>query len=72
VKVKEIELVELTTEAGDGGGFRARATWHVRGSVGHWGHVHQRTNRYRAELDVRPTAGAWKLIDVEVLEEERL
>ena len=71
-KVKRVEMEELEAEAADGGGFRARATWNVAGSVGHWGHVHERRNRYRAELRVAPVAGAWKLVDLEVLDEERL
>jgi hypothetical protein len=71
-KVKDIELVELVTEPSEGGGFVATATWNVAGSVGHWGHVHQRRNRYRAELDVTPVDGAWKLVDLEILQEERL
>jgi hypothetical protein len=34
--------------------------------------VHERRNRYRAELDVTPVDGAWKLVDLEILQEERL
>jgi len=71
-KVKSIELTEFEAEPGDGGGFVATATWVVRGSVGHWGHLHQRTNRYRAEFDVRPIDGAWKVAELELLQEERL
>ena len=71
-KVKQIELLALDAEPGDGGGFVARATWNVAGSVGHWGHVHQRRNQYRAELAVAPRDGTWKLVDVEILEEQRL
>ena len=71
-KVKEVELVELDADPADGGGFRATAVWRVRGSVGHWGHVHQRRNQYRAELGVAPKDGAWKLVKLDVLEEERL
>ena len=71
-KVKEVELVEIEAESAAGGAFTARATWHVGGSVGHWGHLHQRRNRYRAELRVLPKDGAWKLVRMKVLEEERL
>jgi hypothetical protein len=42
------------------------------GSVGHWGHVHQWRNQYRAVLDVAPVDGEWKLVALEILEEERL
>jgi hypothetical protein len=71
-KVKQIELLALDTEPADGGGFVARATWNVAGSIGHWGHVHQRRNQYRAALAVAPRGGTWKLVDVEILEEQRL
>ena len=54
------------------GGFRATATWDVAASVGHWGHVHQRRNRYRARLDVAPVENQWKLVALEILEEARL
>ncbi len=71
-KVKEIEMIELDAAAAAGGGFVATARWNVAGSVGHWGHVHQRQNQYRAELAIAPVEGSWKLVGLEVLEEERL
>jgi len=71
-KVKEIQLTDLSTEPSENGGIIATATWVVGGSVGHWGHLHQRRNSYQAELDIRPVEGAWKLLGMEVLEEERL
>jgi hypothetical protein len=71
-KVKDIQLTDLSIESSEAGGFIATASWVVGGSVGHWGHLHQRRNSYQAELDIRPIEGAWKLIDMEVLEEERL
>ena len=70
--MKEIELESLTAERTDGGAFLADATWTVSGSVGHWGHVHQRRNRVRAELLVAPVDGDWKLVDLELIEESRL
>jgi len=71
-KVKEVALETLETTPADAGAFTARATWQVGGSVGHWGHLHQRRNRYRADLTVAPVDGAWRLTRVEILEEERL
>jgi hypothetical protein len=71
-KVKQIELQELSSEAAAGGGFTAAATWKVLGSVGHWGHVHQRQNQYQAKLHVAPVEGQWKLVGLEILEERRL
>ena len=71
-KVKELELIELETESGRNGGFVASVTWNVAGSVGHWGHVHRRTNQYKARLGIEPVGGVWKLTGLELLEEERL
>jgi hypothetical protein len=71
-KVKQIELVALEARAAGQGAFLADATWTVAGSVGHWGHVHERRNRVRARLSVGPVEGVFKLIAMDVLEEERL
>jgi hypothetical protein len=71
-KVKQIELQELTRESAPAGGLTASATWTVIGSVGHWGHIHQRQNQYRARLHVAPIEGEWKLVGLDILEEKRL
>jgi hypothetical protein len=71
-KVKEVVLDAIESQGAAADAFRARATWQVRGSVGHWGHVHERRNRYRADLGVAAIEGAWRLTSVEILEEERL
>jgi hypothetical protein len=34
--------------------------------------VHQRVNQYEAELTVRDIDGAWRITNLEVLQEERL
>ena len=71
-KVKDIELVEISTRSGDDGAFVAEATWNVYGSVGHWGHIHQRSNRYVAELNITPIDDIWKLTGLEIIDEQRL
>jgi hypothetical protein len=72
-KVRTLEVTDATNDPIDGrGSFRSRATWNVHGSVGHWGHVHQRVNRYDAELQVEVVDGAWKITRLDVLQEERL
>ena len=53
-------------------GFIATCTWNVRGSVGHWGHLHERTNQYEARISVKPVDGEWKIVDLELLQEERI
>jgi hypothetical protein len=72
-KVKELEMIEVRPEPLRGDpGFRAHCIWNVSGSVGHWGHVHQRTNRYEALVTVQPGNGAWKITGLELFQEERL
>jgi hypothetical protein len=72
VKVKNIELqsLEITGEADNG--FTVLTSWVVSGSVGHWGHIHTRTNQYTARLQIMPVEGVWKLTDMEIQDEVRL
>ena len=73
VKVKEVELLHAEGEnLPDEVGLLARATWNVTGSVGHWGHIHKRTNQYQAELTVKAVDGVWKITRLDLLQEERL
>ncbi len=46
--------------------------WQVDGNVTHWGHVHERTNEYLAELGVRGTEDGWRIETVRILEQERI
>ncbi len=71
-KVKSIELIDVNIRAGQNGGFMAESTWNVNGSVGHWGHIHERRNQYRAILNIQPVSGEWKLTGLDIQEEVRL
>jgi len=73
-RVKEVEIREAALEhlADPPLAMRYRATWTAHGSVGHWGHVHTRTNLSTALITVAPVAGTWKIIELELLSEERL
>ncbi len=72
-KVKEVEVLSAESEPLDGvTGFAALGTWNVAGSVGHWGHIHQRRNQYEARFTVETIDGVWKITGLEVLQEERL
>ncbi len=68
-RVKQVEV--LSVERAEGVGSY-RCVWTAGGSVGHWGHVHYRRNRYEALLTIAPVDGAWKLAAMELLEERRL
>jgi len=73
-KVKEvaIEDVAISKSTKHVGALDLRAQWTALGQVGHWGHVHSRQNRYDAIVTIKPMAGAWKIIDLELIEEKRL
>jgi hypothetical protein len=73
VRVKQVEIRSAETlDSSNEGGFRARCTWTVSGSVGHWGHVHQRRNQYQALITVMAVDNVWKITAMELLSEERL
>lgn len=72
-KVKEVNVLASRQEPLGGEiGFIAHCTWNVAGSVGHWGHIHQRINQYEARVVVKALDGVWKIVDLELLQEERL
>ncbi|RLA49603.1 MAG: hypothetical protein DRR04_00795 [Gammaproteobacteria bacterium] len=72
-KVKTVELQDIEIQPGtDSDSFSADVTWNVIGSVGHWGHVHTRSNQYQAELSIRAVDNRWKLVKMNVLQEQRL
>jgi hypothetical protein len=72
VKVKDIEMLEARLASKEGNAFTVEVRWIVAGSVGHWGHVHQRSNGYHANVTIKDIEGNWKLTGLEILQEERL
>ncbi|MHC4079822.1 MAG: hypothetical protein ACYS15_01305 [Planctomycetota bacterium] len=72
-KVMDVEMLSAeTTNLSDEVGFVTQCTWNVAGSVGHWGHIHQRRNQYEAVFTVKPIDGVWKITELELVSEERL
>jgi hypothetical protein len=72
VKVKSTTVNDTELVKRKGNQLTIESNWTVSGSVGHWGHVHQRTNGYRANLEISDVDGVWKLTGLDVLEEQRL
>jgi outer membrane protein assembly factor BamB len=52
--------------------YRVRCHWRVAGMVAHWGHVHNRTNEYKAVYTISWTNDAWRIVGVETLSQERV
>lgn len=72
-KVKNVLLDGIELKANDAdNSFTVIADWTVNGSVGHWGHIHQRSNRYQALFTIAVDEQQWKLQTMTVLQEERL
>jgi len=73
-KVKEVVVEEASAERIDAGGlgYAIHGRWTALGTVGHWGHVHQRKNRYDAVLTIAPQDGVWKIVGLELNDEQRI
>jgi hypothetical protein len=52
--------------------YALRGQWTAMGTVGHWGHVHTRQNLYDAIVTIEAVDGTWKIIELEVIEENRI
>lgn len=72
VKVKDVEMISTVLKDRDGNRLTLVSEWVVTGSVGHWGHVHQRINSYQAEMEISEIDSKWKLTSLEILQEKRL
>ena len=72
VKVNAVEVQEAVLTGRDDNTLQVESRWSVGGSVGHWGHVHQRQNGYHARLNISDVDGQWKLTGLEIFQEERL
>jgi len=73
-KIKSVEIEAATAERLDDRplAYAIKGRWAAQGTVGHWGHIHTRRNRYDAIVTVDEVDGAWKISDLEILEEERV
>jgi len=73
-QVKEIEIkaVQVKESPEHDNALAFRTQWTALGTVGHWGHIHNRQNLYDAVLTLTPVDGSWKIIDLELLEEKRI
>jgi hypothetical protein len=71
--VDEVEVLGINgVKASEDGGFVADAVWIVSGSVNHFGHTHYRRNKNHALVTFVRDGDAWKIRDIELIEEKRL
>jgi len=73
-KIKEVAVENARAEqiAGDGLSYALHGQWTALGTVGHWGHLHQRKNRYEAVITVRAEDGHWKIVGLDLRDEQRI
>ena len=73
-KVKEVEIIDVNVSRGKSNprALKFQSNWTAMGTVGHWGHIHSRKNRYEAVITVEPVDSTWKITDLELLEEKRI
>jgi hypothetical protein len=73
-KIKEVAVETARAERVDADGlaYELHGTWTALGSVGHWGHIHQRKNRYEAVVTVAAQDGVWKIVGLELRDEQRI
>jgi hypothetical protein len=73
IKSVEIQQAEATRlEDRESLSYAIAGRWTASGSVGHWGHIHTRQNRYDAIVTVESVDGHWKISELELLEEQRI
>ena len=74
--VDEVNLLEgsktkLSASQQGSAGFGYRCKWNLIGTIEHWGHIHQRTNQYDAEFEVKVRDEAWKITSMKIVDEEQ-
>ncbi|MEE2825879.1 MAG: hypothetical protein VYE64_04560 [Planctomycetota bacterium] len=77
--IREVNIVAgqaLPSEPAAGGsvdhpGFGFRSQWDLIGTVEHWGHIHERTNKYDAQFQVELIGDRWKITEMQVLDESQ-
>jgi ketosteroid isomerase-like protein len=70
--VEGVQVESIDSLRRSNGDMVATVTWHVSGSVNHYGHTHSRRNAYTAGLRMKDIDGTWKISAIEVHGEERV
>ncbi|MGI9429482.1 MAG: hypothetical protein ACR2NM_12545 [Bythopirellula sp.] len=70
INVSQVDVFELESIGQDRSGLNLRCRWRVSGSVGHWGHLHERTNAREANLKIAAVDGVWKIVDLDMINDD--
>lgn len=71
IRQLDIKSIDSIAKKKDGN-IGIAANWDVYGSVHHQQHVHIRCNTYTAEVTIKPTEDYWKLVKIQLLDEQRV
>jgi hypothetical protein len=72
-RIDEVEILDINSiESTNEGGLSINATWKVSGSVNHYGHTHYRQNVSNANISISQFEGAWKIREIDLLDEQRI
>ena len=73
-KIKEVVVEDARAERVDGEGltYALHGRWTAMGTVGHWGHLHRRKNRYDAVVTLGAQDGVWKIVGLDLRDEQRI
>ncbi len=69
ISVKEVEVTELHAIARQAAEATFRCRWRVAGWIGHWGHIHARTNEHLAQITIAAREEVWKITALEMLDQ---
>ena len=77
--IPEVQIIEVTIAdiidakvTDDRLGYTYTCEWYVSGTVRHWAHQHNRQNRYVGLITVKRIDETWKIIEWELLDEQRI
>ncbi len=73
-KIKKVEILSVSAKSHPKipKAYSMKSKWTAFGTVGHWGHIHARKNKYEAVLTVKQVGGVWKVAGLELIEEKRV
>lgn len=72
IDLVQLRNCEIIARNDDAGTFDLQTEWVAVGNVTHWGHTHQRDNRYKAILRVGAFDDTWKISKMRIQTENRV
>ena len=68
-RIDEVRVIDgelLPAAQGELRGFNYRSRWELLGTVEHWGHIHERNNRYNATFRIELIDNDWKIREMQI------